>query len=123
LLVRGRVDADLVANPMTGHIESNAVVLSEDPSIPVSLGQVPIVLDAWMLLRMGRRDPAWSDSLARRVEAREFATVVLTRPLEGNETWYRTVHFGRLIAEAIQRNYRFSERVATYDLYVPKAPE
>jgi hypothetical protein len=85
-------------------------------ALPV--GQFPVILDAWMLLRMGRRHSEWRDNLVRRIEAKEFDKVVLARPFETNEDWYRSVHFGRTISDAIRRNYRFSEQVASYYLYV-----
>jgi hypothetical protein len=110
---------ELAADVMSGHIASNEVILSEDPYVPVSIGQLPIVLDAWMLRRLAQQHPDWSDSLARRIETREFDKVVLARPLDGNEYWYRNVHFGRSISDAIRRHYRFSQQVGNYYLYVP----
>jgi hypothetical protein len=118
-MFRHQADPELDADVVAGHIGPNEIILSEDPYVPVSLGQLPIVLDAWMLRRLGQRHPEWSESLVRRVEAREFDRVVLTRSLEGNDYWYRNVHFGRAIADAIRRHYRFSEQVANYYLYVP----
>jgi hypothetical protein len=118
----GRADAELVANPMAGHIAPSETLLSEDPYVPVSLGQLPVVLDAWMLLRLGRRHPEWTDHLATRIEAREFTKIVLTRPFEGNEDWYRTVQFGPAVARAIGHSYRQAESVANYYVYVPTGP-
>ncbi|HEU4993248.1 MAG TPA: hypothetical protein VFT29_00430 [Gemmatimonadaceae bacterium] len=121
LLVTRQTDSTLAADAFARRIASRASVLSEDPSVPVSLGQLPVVLDAWMLRVLSRGHPEWTDSLAQRIERKEFNVVVLARALEGNEAWYRGVHFGRRVSEAIARNYRFSEHVGDYYLYVPAA--
>jgi hypothetical protein len=67
-------------------------VLSEDPAVPVMLGQVPTVLDPWMLLRLGEREPSWIEDLAERIEAREFDAVLLLYTLQDRRHGVVVVH-------------------------------
>jgi hypothetical protein len=120
-LVRGERDPGLRADVMAGYLDPAETMLSEDPFVAVSVGQLPVVLDAWMFRKMTASQPQWADALAERIERGEFSKIVLTRPLEGNEFWYRTVHFGPRVSEAIQHRYHFSERVANYFVYAPNA--
>jgi hypothetical protein len=99
------------------------VLLSEDASVPVSLGHRPIVLDPFMLLRLVRKHPDWGSDLVRRLDDREFDKIVLLYRLDPESQWYTKVHFGRAISTAISRNYRFARRVQTYWVYVPRVDE
>ena len=56
--------------PLAGRATAATPLLSEDPYVPVSLGQRPVVLDPFMLLRIGRRDPAAAQRLVDRIRAR-----------------------------------------------------
>lgn len=106
-------------NPLGGEISPSDRVLSENPYIPVSLGQFPpVVLDAWALLRLERRHPAWVEDLARRIEQHEFNEIILVYSLDFRG-WYSTIHFGSIVASAIGENYRLQKQVGTYFVYVP----
>jgi hypothetical protein len=114
--VRGNAPA---RNPLSREIRPSDRVLSENPYIPVSLGQFPpVVLDAWALLRLERRHPAWVEDLARRIERHEFDEIVLVYDVDFRG-WYSTIHFGDIVATAIRTNYRLKNRVGTYYVYVP----
>jgi hypothetical protein len=95
-------------------------VLSEDPFVPVSRGQRPVVLDPFMLLSIASRHPRWRTDLIRRIESAEFEKVVLFYQPESAPLWYRTRHFGEEIVRAIDRSYRPAERVGGYWVYVPR---
>jgi hypothetical protein len=99
------------------------VLLSEDASVPVSLGRRPIVLDPFMLLRLVRKHPDWGTDLVRRLDDREFDKIFLLYRLDQESQWYTNVHFGPAISTAIDRNYRFARRVQTYWVYVPRVGE
>jgi hypothetical protein len=66
--------------PLEGLITAHDTILSEDPYVPVALGQVPVVADSFMLLRIGKRHPDAVQALIERIDAREFKFVILTAP-------------------------------------------
>jgi hypothetical protein len=97
-------------------------LLAEDPYVPVSLDRTPVVLDAWVLLRLARTHPEWVADLAGRIQAHAFDKIVLVYPVTF-EAWYRELHFGHVVSEAVRENYRLAGRVAGYYLYVPREPD
>ncbi len=124
---RALVDRDSSRLPEAARrLGPDARLLSENPYVPVSLGQKPVVLDAFMLWSISRRHPAWRDALVRRLDAREFDAVVLFyRPEDRSRSdtvrfWYRTVHFGTPIVDAIERNYRAATLVGDLWIYRPR---
>lgn len=101
-------------------------ILSENPYVPISLGQRPVVLDAFMLWNVARDHPRARADLVRRLDAREFDAVVLFYRLEERRTsdfvrfWFETEHFGREIVDAIERSYRVAGPAGGFWLYVPR---
>jgi hypothetical protein len=122
-LLVGRADKQAYAKrPPAGIFRPADRILSDDPYIPLALGQRPVVLDAFALLRIAEKHPKWQQDLIERLEAREFDKVVLLRPL-GDAGWWREVHFGTPIVEAIRMNYRLERHLQTWRnvwIYVPK---
>ena len=121
------VDRDTSRVPeIARRLDPGMSLLSENPYVPISLGQRPVVLDAYMLWNIARRDPDARDDLVRRLDAREFDAVVLFyRPEERAESrfvrfWFDKEHFGPEIVDAIARNYRASAEVGGRWIYVPK---
>jgi hypothetical protein len=108
------------ADPLKGYVTANMSLLSEDPGVPVQLGQTPVVFDPFMLLRIGQRDPAITNDLVQRIEKREFDRIILVVPLADNLMWWRDFHFGVAVVGAIRRSYTFSAKVQGYYLYVPR---
>ena len=109
------------ATPLAGRATPSTPVLSEDPYVPVALGQTPTVLDPFMLLRVGREDPAALQQLVRRINEREFRFVVLVEPLEptGRE-WWRQLHFGPEVVDALASSYVATGRDQGYWIYEPR---
>jgi hypothetical protein len=106
--------------PLAGQATAATRVLSEDPYVPVSLGQRPVVLDPFMLRRLEDRDPAAVERLAERIRAREFELVVLVVPLQPpDQAWWRDMHFGTRITQALAGAYTESGRAQGYYLYRP----
>jgi hypothetical protein len=108
------------AHPLAGIADHQTSVLSEDPFVPVSLNQDPVVLDPFMLLRVGRSHPQVIHALIRRIEQHDFELVVLIQPLDDHE-WWADYHFGTPVIDAVDRSYVFSQHVQGYDLYRPRA--
>jgi hypothetical protein len=96
-------------------------ILSEDAALPVLAHQTPVVLDSFMLVRLGKLHPDWYDSLVERVEDREFPWVVSLQALDAPEAreLYRERRFGAEVHDALLEHYRLSRRIGTYWIYVP----
>jgi hypothetical protein len=107
------------AKPLAGIADGSTTLLSEDPYVPVSLGQDPVVLDPFMLPRIDRRDPGAVRALVDRIDARDFDLVVLVQPLD-DAAWWADYHFGSQVVAAIRRSYVFSQRAQGYDVYRPR---
>lgn len=111
-------DPDLWSRKPLG-IDSGKI-LSEDPFVPVSMSRDPVVLDPFMLPRIGERNPDALEDLVRRIDAREFDVVVLTTALEPpDKEWWRDYHFGSEVTEALARSYSPIGRTQGYFLYEP----
>jgi hypothetical protein len=99
-------------------------LFSEDPGVAVDNGRRPVVLDAFMLLRLLNERPDWKRELIERFERHEFDTVVLIQDLERARTWWSTSHLGTDVARTISRNYVLQRRlpgpVFSYHIYVPR---
>jgi hypothetical protein len=106
--------------PLSGQATPATRLLSEDPYVPVSLGQRPVVLDPFMLRRIQDRDPAAVQRLVERIRAREFELVVLVEPLQpADREWWRDMHFGVPVTQALADAYTDSGRAQGYYLYRP----
>jgi hypothetical protein len=92
-------------------------ILSEDASIPIMQGQVPVVLDPFLLPTIGAREPLAYEALIERLERHEFDRVILAYPLnDAPEDWY-VMQFGSRVVDVIEENYFLLEGRRTY-LYV-----
>jgi hypothetical protein len=123
--VKGTLTGELSPRkiPLSGLADSRTKILSEDPYVPISLGQVPIVLDAFMVPRIGRKDPRAVEDLIHRIQAQEFDLVVLVVPLQPlDQSWWREEDFGPNVAKAISAAYVYAGRAQGYYLYRPVSP-
>ncbi len=122
-LLLGSADSQPYAKrPPSGSFQPTDRILSEDAYIPLAVGQRPVVLDAFMLLRIAEKHPEWRRALVKRLDAREFDKVVALRRLD-HSVWWREVDFGLPIVDAIKRNYRLSQHLSAWRdlwIYVPK---
>jgi hypothetical protein len=116
--VTGRPAPRYPAKPLQGYIRPGDVLLSQDPSVPIALGELPVVLDPFMLLRIDREHPEWGNELVQRLDQQVFDKIVMFGVPDPNALWWRTHHFGPRIAAAIFRNYRRGVTVGGYSLYV-----
>jgi hypothetical protein len=124
MLLGGATSPIYDPRPLEGLIQEGESVLSDDPFVPVSLGERPVIGDAFMLLRIADRHPEWRADLVRRIERHEFDKVVLTLPLDLTDDWWSDFHLGIEIATALAREYRPAGRVVGsydyYSIYVPR---
>jgi hypothetical protein len=102
-------------------LPAGARIFAEDATVPVLLGQRPLMLDAFafrILVEAGRIDDR---PLAERISRREFDVLVLMdRVDQVNSRLYPRDHFGEHITNAMRQAYRFDRRVGPYYLFVPE---
>jgi hypothetical protein len=116
--LQGEVSFD--AEPLAALETVPRSVLSDDPYVPLSLGQVPIVLDAFMLPRLADEHPEAIPDLVERIHAREFDLIVLVEPVEPvDRPWWTEQHFGIEVARAMSDTYTYVGRMQGYHLYEP----
>jgi len=125
-VLAGRGSNGYAKEPLAGVVGRGDTLLSEDPSLPVILGERPVVLDSVGLRRLAARHPDWIARLTRRLDEGQFAKVVLIKPVE-DEAYYRDISMGPAVRAAIARNYRLLVQKAAppvpgYWVYVPKSP-
>jgi hypothetical protein len=98
-------------------------LLSEDASVPLLLGRMPIILDAFMLRRIGDNHPMWRADLTDSLNQRRFEKIVLIFKLDLADSWWRDSHFGLQIAGAIDCHYHLTHEVLAgvfkYRIYTP----
>jgi hypothetical protein len=113
--------SEIAAHPLSSLATRDSTLLSEDPYVPVSLGRRPVVLDPFMLIEIGRREPAAVADLVARIEERRFDLVVLRVRVDdpSNALWFQRFAFGSDVASALRANYVFDRREAGYYVYRP----
>ena len=116
----GELPSKYNPRPLSGVVRPGEVLFSEDPGIPVLLGQKPIILDAFMLRRMAEAHPESVDTLVERIEGQEFDHVAMVVPLDEDDFWWQYYHFGLRIVTALREHYVFIDRVDRYYLYQPR---
>lgn len=110
----GREPGRYASRPGNAYLPHGATILSEDPTIPVVRGESPLVVDPFMLLRLGKRHPAWQHALEQQIAEHRFARIVLLKRLDLQDSWWSTTDFGQPVATAIARSYRLQVVVPGY---------
>jgi hypothetical protein len=95
------------AHPVTSS-GADGPVLSDDPYVPLSLGQRPVVLDSFMLKRIAQRHPDWAGQLVDRIRQGEFSRIVLRRAVgtPDADAAYTSQELGSTVYQAIEESYR-----------------
>jgi hypothetical protein len=94
-------------------------LLSDDATVPILLGQRPVVMDAFayrVLVAQGAIDDA---PLVERIRRQEFDALVLLSRLEDKDGITRRFHFGPAVINAMLRAYQFDHEVGRYQVYRP----
>jgi hypothetical protein len=95
-------------------------ILSEDSSVPVSLGQRPQVLDSFALRVLADHHPSEVQPLVDEIDAKSFGAIFLvSRPESDTTDWYRVIELGPRVRAAILRNYHFDHVRGGLNVYVP----
>ena len=123
-VVQGRVARSTVSRrPLNDLIGERSVILSEDPTIPVLLGQRPLVEDPFLLARIGQQRPDLLRALTRRIRSHSFEAVILLRPL-ADTRHFAVLDFGSRLRSLLVANYRLEQvrdgGTETYWVYRPR---
>jgi hypothetical protein len=122
-LLRGAATVGPEADPSSWRevIAPTDVVLADDATVPVLMGQRPVVLHSFMLKRYLDSHPAARDEFIQRIDKREFDRILTVVPLRapfGNAgTVYADVHWGHAVVDALERNYRPCGKLWYYTVY------
>lgn len=98
-------------------------LLSESPLLPVFVARRPLLLDPFAFRVAAQKHPALGKELAARLERREFSCVVLELDPRGERGrgWYRNVHLGEPVVDAVLENYAYRRTIAGRRFYAPIA--
>jgi hypothetical protein len=106
---------------LASFVHRGDLLLSEDPTVPLALGQDPIVEDPFLLPRIGRSHPEYVRWLVQRIDRGAFDEAVLLQRIDRAPSWwYGTLDFGPDVTKAIATHYRLQARVGRYFVYVPR---
>ncbi len=136
LAARGRPTAAGAASIGARLAADSRPVLSENPLLPLLWGRRPAVLDAFALRVAGQGRPAVAADFNRRLEAREFAAVVLldwsgapeagldaavaAHEALGGVSFYGGVHFPPGFLERLHAGYALGFVERPYLVYLPR---
>lgn len=118
-------DPDLAPDSWRAAIAPGDSVLSCDASIPVLMGQRPVVVGSFMLKPLFNINTEARDALIARLDRREFDWVVSVTDLRGEWGGPKPLgetHWGFPVIDAIERNYEYRGKLwEYYSLYGRKA--
>jgi hypothetical protein len=118
---RGEADGVVALHSIDDVIPRNACLLAESPTIPVLLGQRPVVMDAFAFRLLAERGRIDDEALAHRIRRHEFDVLILLGRIDRpGETLCPRIHFGPRVTQAILDSYRFDRRFGVYALFVRK---
>jgi hypothetical protein len=101
-------------------LPSRARILAEDATVPILLGQRPVVMDAFAFRVLAEREQVDDRQLAERIARQEFeALVLMGRVDRSDESLCPRFHFGPRVTAAMQAAYRFDRLLGPYYLFVP----
>lgn len=113
----------VTARPLAGLVNAETRLLAEDPYVSVSLDRAPVVLDPFMLITIGQRDPSAVQDLVSRIQDHEFDLVVLRVRVDDPSmaSWFEDEAFGSSVADALRENYVYDTWTSGYYLYRPRS--
>jgi len=95
-------------------------ILSENPLIPLVLGEPVYVQDAFMLRQFAKHNRAQAEPLLARIRNKDFRILFMMKDIRANREWYSDSHFGDLITGEILNNYSLEGPCGLYFIYRPK---
>ena len=106
-------------NPLADLVRPDDRILSEDPSIPLELGQRPILLDSF-IARYGFVDHEEdAEAMAARVRAREFDKIITVAGLEPGSPQFARQFLGPIVNQAVADAYTLVHAELDFYVYAP----
>jgi hypothetical protein len=96
-------------------------IVSENPLVPVLLGQNPIVTDPFMMRVYFSKNPEAEREFIERINAREFDACVFVHYVKP-ELDVSPDHFGLPVIDAFRENYQFEESSRAASVFRPRRP-
>ena len=97
-------------------------ILADNPMVPITAGQQPYLLDAFMFRAISENVPGFSDPMWQMLRNRQFEAVVLVDNPdsdEGRDT-YTNFHFGEDFIPLMERQYQAAGSVGEHFLFLPR---
>jgi hypothetical protein len=103
---------------------SGKPILSDNPLVPLTAGQHPYVLDAFMFRVLEEREANFGDPMWKMLRERRFGAVVLVDnpDTEEGKVTYDNFHFGDDFMEVMRQNYEPAGSAGTEYIFLPKKP-
>jgi hypothetical protein len=115
-----RGEATFPRQPLAGIVDAETSLLTEDPYVALSVGQTPVILDAFMLPRLEQARPGAVADLVQRIRAHEFDVIVLLEGVEPvDRTWWAELDLGIPVVRAIADSYEYDGITNGYFVYTP----
>jgi hypothetical protein len=100
-------------------IPASHKILTDDPSIPVLLGNRPVILDPFSFRLLSERGDIDAGALAQRVLNHEFSAIILSDRIDApGQSLYPRVFLGTRLTEAIRSSYHFAETVGKHHFFI-----
>jgi hypothetical protein len=132
----GRPTRDTIQTLASKLGPENKNILSENPLVPLLMGQRPFVLDAFSLRLLAQKSPVVHEDFTRKIENRFFEAIVLLdwsgAPLDrleaamekhsslGVDRFYGEVHFPPGFLDLMKKHYALSFVERPFVIYKPK---
>ncbi len=101
--------------------KSDNPILSEDPLIPILMGESPYLQDAFMFRLLRKNKPGVAVHLFEKIRNRKFPAIVLIAfPGEEAKRGYKDIHFGEGSIEEVEKNYQLADQIGGFLIYFPK---
>jgi hypothetical protein len=115
--------ATLPGHALATELGPDARVLPEDATVPVLLGQRPVVMDAFAYRVLAERGRIDDRELAGRIERQEFDYLVMMVRVDEPRSLCPQFHFGPRVTAAMLQAYRFQRQLGPYFLFARKKTE
>jgi hypothetical protein len=99
--------------------DSEEIIISEDPALPVFYDNKPYLLDPFMLRLAMKKDAEIRASVINDISSQRYGAIVFIKDPADDPDWYADVHFVNAFMSNVFQHYQQSEKVDGYVIYRP----
>jgi hypothetical protein len=101
---------------------TDQTILSENPLVPIIVGQQPYLIDPFNFRIMLEKRPSLGEPMWKMLHERRFAAVVLMHNPNSDEgrDFYAEIHLGQSFLQRLQQDYELSGTLRGQYLYLPR---